>query len=508
MMIVLAMFMTISCTDQFLDTEPIGKAGIEQFYQSDDDALKAIMATYDVLQWGYARDWNSPYMVKTLPSDEVNAGGSSSGDQPPYQRINDFSFSAENAPITASYQSFYYGVYRANQVINNVDPSASAQREQIVAEAKFLRAWFYFELVSMFGGVPLNLKDLAPSEYSQPRASVADVYAQIEQDLTEAISVLPLKSEYPVVDSFRATKGAAQALLGKAHLYQEEWSEAAVQFDNVISSGEYELVEDFSTVFLEEQEFGSESVFEISYVKDAGYDWGNFPWGTRVQESNIHWQLTGPRVDNYTDGNGTGLRGGWGFLWPTDDMYQAYISEGDSLRRVSSLLNEAELEARGDTMSGSPYQYEGYIRVKYGTIWDETSDENGQVPDLNYGTNIRLIRYADVLLMAAEANYHTGNEAEALRLLNGHNSALLGVRERAGLEPVTSSGTALFEDIKEERRLELAFEGVRYLDLIRWGDAPRVLGPRGFVEGKHELFPIPSDELRRNSAIGENNPRW
>ncbi len=501
---VLVFVLAVSCTDQFLDTEPIGKAGIEQFYETDDDASKAIMATYDVLQWGYAQDWNSAYMVKTLPSDETNAGGSSSGDQPPYQRLDKFTYSAENTPITESYKSFFYGVYRANQVINNIDPAESALKEQVVAEAKFLRAWFYFELVSMFGGVPLNLEDLAPSEYSQPRASAADIYAQIETDLTEAINALPLKSEYSANDKFRATKGAAQALLGKAHLYQEEWDAAATQFDNVISSNEYSLVGDYSTVFREEQELGSESVFEVMYVKDAGYDWDNFPWGTRTQESNIHWQLTGPRAENYTDGNGEGMRAGWGFLWPTEEMYQAFMAEGDSIRRTSSLLSETELMARGDTVSGSPYDYDGYVRIKYGSLWGETSDEGGQVPDLNYGTNLRLIRYADVLLMAAEAYYHSNNytEADVLTILNDD------IRDRADLGPIAATGPALLDAIKNERRLELAFEGVRFLDLVRWGDAPEVLGDLGFVEGKHELFPIPADEIRRNREINENNPRW
>ena len=496
----LAAILVTSCTDSFLQTDPIGKASVESFYQSDEDATMAIAATYDILQWQNARDWNSLYMVKTLPSDETEAGGSSSADQPPYQRLNDFTFSAENPAIAAAYEGNYYGIYRANLIINNVQPETDV-RKQVIAEAKFLRAYFYFELVSMFGDVPLNLTELAPSEYSQPRTPAAEVYTQIEKDLNEAISVLPLKSEYAAKDKFRASKGAAQSLLGKAHLYQEEWEAAATAFDAVIKSNEYQLVDDYSELFKESQELGPESIFEVVYVSDIGYDYSTFQFGgVRAMENNIQWQLTGPRGPNF-EGGTSGMIAGWGFNYPTEKIYQAYVDANDVVRRRATVWSEEELNEMGGKMDPDPYQYEGYIRVKYGTFSSETNSSDGAVPELNYGTNLRLIRYSDVLLMAAEAYYRSSNEPQARIELNK-------VRTRAELPPVTASGDDLFEAIVLERQLELAMEGKRYLDLIRWGRASEELGDKGYMDGKHNLFPIPAAELRSNQEINQNNPGY
>ena len=484
-----------ACSKDFLEVDPIGKMSVDQFYKTDEDATKAIMATYDILQWMNARDWNSAYLVKTFPSDESNVGGGDAGDQPPYQELGVYTYGPSNAPITAVWQSNYFGIYRANLVLTNVKDDSDLKK-QILAEAKFLRAYYYFEIVSMFGHGPLILDELAPSEYSQPFADAAAIYAQVEKDLNEAIAGLPLKSQYAEHDKFRASKGTAQALLGKALLYQEKYADAAAAFEGVISSGEYALQENFSTLFLQESEFGIESLFEASWVTSSGYDWGTFQWGgNRAMENNITWQLTGPRGDYFVPGT-TGLIGGWGFNYPHNAAYQVFVNAGDTVRKPASILSLADLRARGgDWTNESSWGWDGCIRVKYGTRMDETNGESGAVPELNYGTNLRLIRYADVLLMAAEANHKAGNNSLAATYLNQ-------VRQRAKLPPFTGD---IMQAIKTERQLELVFEGVRFLDLIRWGDAPTVLGPFGFVAGKHELFPIPQDEIRNNSKAEQNN---
>jgi hypothetical protein len=211
-------------------------------------------------------------------------------------------------------------------------------------------------------------------------------------------------------------------------------------------------------------------------------------------ENNISWQLTGPRGDYFVPGE-TGLIGGWGFNYPREDAYQVFVDEGDVTRRGASLLSLDDLRAQGgDWTNEDSWGWGGYIRVKYGTRTSETNGENGAVLELNYGTNLRLLRYADVLLMAAEANHFAGDDGKAAIYLNQ-------VRSRANLGTYTGD---IFEAIVRERQMELCFEGVRFLDLIRWGKAPEVLGSFGFVAGKHELYPIPADEMRNNTNAVQN----
>lgn len=494
-LVVLSLVITFSaCKKDFLEVNPIGKMSEDLFYKTDEDASKAIMATYDILQWANARDWNSAYLVKTFPSDESNVGGGDAGDQPPFQELGKYTYGPSNATITAVWQSNYFGIYRANKVINNVEPETDL-RKQIIAEAKFLRAYYFFEIVSMYGQGPLMLKEPAPSEYNQPFATSAEIYAQIQTDLTEAMADLPAKNEYAAEDVFRASKGAAQALLGKALLYQKKYAEAATEFEKVITTGPYQLQEDFSTLFLKESEFGVESIFEVSWVTSEGYDWGTFQWGgNRAMENNISWQLTGPRGDYFVPGT-TGLIGGWGFNYPKSDAYQVFVEAGDTTRRGASLLSLEDLRAQGgDWTNEDSWGWDGFIRVKYGTRMDETSGENGAVAELNYGTNLRILRYADVLLMAAEANHFAGDDGKAGTYLNQ-------VRSRANLDAYTGD---IFEAIVKERQMELCFEGVRFLDLIRWGKASDVLGSMGFVAGKHDLYPIPQDEMRNNTNAVQN----
>ncbi len=495
-LVVLSLIITISaCKKDFLEVAPIGKMSEDLFYKTDEDATKAIMATYDILQWSNARDWNSSYLVKTFPSDEANVGGGDAGDQPPYQELGKYTFGPSNATISAVWQSNYFGIYRANKVINNVQPETDL-RKQIIAEAKFLRAYFFFEIASMYGNGPLMLKEPAPSEYSQPFVTTAELYAQVEADLKDAMAVLPAKSAYAAADVFRASKGAAEALLGKAYLYQEKYAESAAEFEKVIISGTYQLQADYSTLFLRESEFGVESIFEVTYVSTEGYDWGTFQWGgNRAMENNITWQLMGPRGDFLVPDTVTGIIGGWGFCYPRNNAYQIFVDEGDVTRKGASIMSVADLQALGgDWTNPDCWGWDGYIRVKYGTRLGETSTENGAVAELNYGTNLRLLRYADVLLMAAEANHFAGDDGKATTYLNQ-------VRTRANLGAYTGD---IFDAIVKERQMELCFEGVRYLDLIRWGKAPAVLGSKGFVAGKNELYPIPQDEMRNNSKAVQN----
>ncbi|MDA3816149.1 MAG: RagB/SusD family nutrient uptake outer membrane protein, partial [Prolixibacteraceae bacterium] len=232
------------------------------------------------------------------------------------------------------------------------------------------------------------------------------------------------------------------------------------------------------------------------------YDWSNFPWGGNV-ESNIHVQLMGPRGDGIFDVAAIGISNGWGFNLPTEDVANAFEEAGDIIRRDATLISEEDLVAAGGGVNepeGGFHDYEGYVRLKYVTRPDETA---GSIKELNYAVNWRLIRYADVLLMAAEAYYRDGAEASALTELNK-------VRDRAGLEDVDASGSALFDAIVTERRLELAFEGQRFWDVVRWGIAGQELSDTQFTSGKNEVFPIPQREVNVNENItpDDQNPGY
>ena len=490
-----ALLMTSSCK-KFLDQEVPGAFAEQDFYKTDQDAIQAVTATYDMMQAHYNSNWASLYMIKVLLSDESNAGGSDAGDQPGYQTLDNFNFDATNDKVRDAWRMCYFTIYRANKVINKVLPETDL-RKRLIAEAKFIRAYNYVELVSLWGDVPLVLDDIPPAQYtSTGRKTTAEVYAQIERDLNEAITDLPLKSAYTGPDVFRVSKGSAQALLGKAYLYQQKWKEAGAQFDAVISSNQYALAPSVGAAFSRNYEFGIESLFEVAYTNGRSYDWGNFPWGS-APESNIHVQLMGPRGDYYTKAPSDSLIAGWGFNLPKQKLWDAFTAAGDVDRRKQTVMSQAELVAAGGNWSNpTAYDYEGFFQRKYGAYGSQTG---GPISELNYGTNWRQIRYADVLLMAAEAFNKANNDSKARGYLNL-------VRKRAGLADISASGTALFDAIVKERQLELAFEGFRFTDLVRWGLADQELKALGYQQSKHNLLPIPDFDV--NTASLPQNPNY
>lgn len=482
-MVSLSLLVMTSGCKKFLTQEVPGAFAETDFYKTDQDATQAVTGVYDMMQAHYNNNWGSLYMVKTLLTDEGNCGGSDAGDQPGYQTLDDYNFDATNDKVRDAWRMCYFTIYRANKVVNNVDAN-NALRRRLVAEAKTLRAYNYLELVSLWGDVPLILNDVPPAQYtSTGRKPKAEVYAQIVKDLQEAIPNLPLKN---AAEKFRVSKGTAQGLLGKAYLFQQKWTEAATELEAVITSNQYSLASSVGAAFSKNEEFGSESLFEISYTNMRSYDWGNFPWGS-APESNIHIQLMGPRGDYYTKAPADSLIGGWGFIYPRQKLWDAFITAGDVNRRRQTIMSQAELVAAGGNWSNpSAWDYTGFFQRKYGSFLTQTG---GPIGELNYGTNWRHLRYADILLMAAEAFYRSSNETKARTYLNL-------VRNRAGLATISPTGTALFDAIVTERQLELAFEGSRFVDLVRWGKAAQELGSLGFRTGKHEVLPIPDYDVR------------
>ncbi|MCC8197059.1 MAG: RagB/SusD family nutrient uptake outer membrane protein [Tannerellaceae bacterium] len=497
------LFLT-SCSD-FLDTEQRGVINIDDFYHTDQEVTEALYAIYDKVQ----SEALTTFQFHNLLSDDAYAGGGGRGDNNTGEELDEFRFGPNNSLISTMFEKYYKIIYTSNILIDRVEVDSEVKR-LAVAEAKTFRAYAYFELVTLWGPVPLVTRPLESDEYAQPNATVAEIWARIEQDLQEAIPELPLKSQLSAAKKGHVSKGTAQSWLGKAYLFQEKYAEAADLFDQVIQSGEYGLYPDFAMITREESEFGTESVFEVSYAAELS----TITEGTQIVA------YCGPRTGYFKSGT-TGIsETAWGWVNPRPELYEAFVAAGDEVRRKGTVISEQELmnEYGGsfrDADGNLPYGSEGHVRMKYGAYVAETLGEDYHTLS---GTNYRLLRYADVLLMAAEANNRKASpdDAKALRYINE-------VRARVNQPALSVTGNDLFAAIKQERRLELAFEWVRYQDLIRWGDAATVLAnqgkqiPRGdgsylelsdagFKE-RHWLLPFPETEVNVNPNIVQN-PGW
>ncbi len=453
------------------------------YLKSETDYRTMGVSVYTPLQW-----LNQEVPIGDIASDNAVSGGENASDVLSLQQIDDFTHTSVNSTLTELWRAAYEGINRANYMHQYKATNLAGQtvtfagKDALYGEVYFLRAYYYFHLVRMFGDVPLFTdKRLGLSESkSLQRAPKADVYKQIEADLTNSIAVLPAVQ----VQKGRITKYAAQALLGKVYLYQNKFDQAAAMLDNVINSNAFSLVSDYGSIFLASGENGSESVFEIQYSNASPYyNWG----GATRGQGNYAIQQTGIR----------GLNGsaampyapGWSTNLPTQNLAAAYIA-GDKRKSVTILDIEAYKNANpafNVTYQVAPFKNTGLYNQKYLPRKGETS---GQL-ELNYTNNFRMIRYADVLLMAAEAfNRSTApNDAKAQGYLNK-------VRERAfgnTTNNISAAGTALRQAIWDERRLELGMEGHRFFDLVRTGQAATKIA--GFVAGKHEVFPIPQPEI-------------
>ena len=506
--IVILFIGVISCSEEFTVNPEINVEELDTYFLEEENVETAIIGIYDLMQHNYSRDWSSVFLVKLLPGDDANAAGGNSEDQGQLQNIDDYvNVSSSNASIASIWDLFYRTIALSNLVVENIKDSNLSNKDKALAEAKFLRAWSYFELTTMFGDVPLRLTvPTKAEEFGIAKSSRAAIYTQIELDLTDAIASLPEKSA--LSDNFRVSKGAAQALMGKVLVFQEKHSEAIPFFQSVISNTAHDLEANPADVWSVNNEFGIESLFEMGYVSTSSRDWGNIAWGGR-NESNLHIQLMGPRGDGIFDVTGSGVSNGWGFNLPTSKLVTAFETAGDTNRKAATLMTEAELIAAGGSVDPSAasggviWDYEGAIRIKYAPKPDDTSATG--VAELNYSTNFRLFRYSEVLLLAAEAYNKAGGQDAAAR------TELNKVRFRAGLTDVSTSlgGNDLFDAIVNEKFLELAHEGQRFWDLVRWGKAATELSGTGYTS-KNDLYPIPITEIDKNSelTIADQNPGY
>lgn len=540
---ILLTFGLYSCTDKFLDEEENYLIDSESYFNSEDDYYMALIGAYDLLQATYVNN-----LLGEIASDNTLCGGESATDVLGFQQIDNMTHTPVNDNLRDIWNWMFAGVKRTNYFLEFQNKTDFEGRIRMVAEVRFLRAYFHFELVKWFGGIPVKNyagalagggERFSPGdETSVPRYSAEQVYALIESDLTFAVNNL----DYSAPQIGRATKGSAQALLGKAYLYQDKFAQAAGVLDDLIIDGPYALALNYADIFELSGENGVESVFEVQYTDVEG---GSFDC-LQCSEGNVAVGFMGIRNPSYlyngsavpesvvddlegtliSDEVGPLFDGGYSFNVPTQEAVDAFEA-GDKRKDISALDIQglantiAAIQLEDDdlgTVTGTAnqtysveytwvegYEHTGYYNRKY---LARRGDQNIGDQNLTNPNNYRAIRYADVLLMAAEA-HNRGNldEVKALDYLNQvRKRAFCGDDLSCVYTPISPSGPALTDAILEERRLELMGEGHRFFDLVRTGRAAQAID--GFVAGKHELFPIPFQEIQFSAGNWSQNPNY
>lgn len=474
------LLMVSGCTD-FLTEDLKGDFASSSFYKNESQALQAVNGAYNGL--AFSRFDNALWVFGDIASSDAVKGGNP-GDQAEITYIDEFNADANNGIISNYWAFAYEDIARTNNVITNVPAIQMKEdlRNRIIGEAKFIRAYNYFNLVNIFGRVPLKLKpQLTQEAIHVPLSDVSAVYQQIEKDLSDAAMVLP--PSYSGGDVGRITKGAALAMLGKASMYQQKWSEAINYFHQVENLGEYGLLPDYADLFKLEFENNRESIFEIQHLTNQD-------------------PFTGSALNQWF---APSSEGGYYFNAPTQDLVNAFETSttGEADPRLdASIGRDGQPWLNGEPFNAS-WSPTGFLTKKHQQPLSEIPSSLKGDGDLNY----IYLRYADVLLMKAEAFNEMGKADSALANLNK-------VRTRAresfqGTLPddllkniTTTNANELRGIIQHERRVELAQEFHRYFDLMRWGKAvaEAALG-QDFNYESNRYQPIPQAEIDANQAI-------
>lgn len=458
------------------------------FWQSASDAEANVTSIYQVFLgqagWSCADNWYNRMVSALYRGDDIGI----THDVPDWWTLALYTTTDASAIVSGLWNLNYKGIFRANQAIDNVPNITkmdNTEKQRLIGEAKFMRGYFYFSLVTNYLNVPLILT-VPPdsSQYAQAQAAPADTWAQIIQDFKDAAAALP--STYDADNQGRVTKGAAMGLLGKSYLYMGKWQEASDTFAEIIKSKTYSLLPDYANVFREDHDFSEESLLEVNYAK------GSFKGQT----------LESPR--NYEEGPSEA--GGWYECYPNQFLMNELMKEKTAAGKLDPRMYATVIwKDSGLIYYGQTYaQLFGAGSAK--VAWAKYNDWELGVHLSEYsGKNLRVLRYSDVLLMHAEALNNLTRTPEAVPFVNT-------VRARAKLTPL-SAGTSkanLDKEIEHQRIVEFADEGSRFYDLQRWGTiqenliAHGALGAANFIKGKNEYYPIPITELQANTKAKQN----
>ena len=482
-MMAVSLAFTMTACDDFLDLRPQGAENSENFFNTSQNGIYAVNGAYDMLQFdegsGPDGQWmahHHDFFIGDLISDDAEKG-STDGDLNQLFQLIGGTANAGHSNAEVFWLHGYWGISRANFALEGLQTATwdAELRDRLIGESLFLRAYFHWYLVRMFGPIPVFTASVKPSEFGKVnRAPLSEVYAQIAIDLTRAAELLPERSQYSADDAGRATKGAAKALLARVYMYQigtdrynttVTWEEVYNLTSDVINSREYKLLSNYAELHETENKNSTEGVFEIQFSQSTTEE-APGSIGTNF------FNFQGNRADD----------SGWGFNNPSASLYDAF-EDGDP--RLSCTVYGENFN------NGIPYgSVKKYKRAEQGSDWLNRKATLATKPALAKAAdrNIKVIRYADVILMNAEAAYYTGRTEEAINQVNvirerarnssyckgysdGKNSFDSRPESPAKILPALSglNGQDLLDAIWQERRVELAMEQLRFFDLVRTG---------------------------------------
>ncbi|VAW10560.1 Cell surface glycan-binding lipoprotein, utilization system for glycans and polysaccharides (PUL), SusD family [hydrothermal vent metagenome] len=479
LLLLLVMLGLQSCDQDSLLETPAPSLADAAFFTNDEAALNALAGVYDPMGW-YNFSQLTEWAIGDVVSDDAEKGGGGDGDYAEIHALATFTANAENPLIAQRWTDLYVGINRANKLIEGITDNDNVGRpiqERLIAEAKFLRGFYLLYLVNTFGAVPIVDHILSPSEFTNPKNTLEECWAQIESDFQAGASGLPRKSQLTSAELGRATWGTASAFLTKAYIFQAKWAEAEATAKTIVNSGEYDLEPNYGDLFTIATDNGIESVFDIQFGDFQSPGWLDEHEGSHLEV------IQRSRDDR---------NGGWGFDQPTQDLYDEYET-GDT-RRDLTIISDGTILWEGTDDEETIYtakdpvhhpdSYTGYHKRK-GTL---PASERGNGED-QAGLNLRVIRFADVLLWQAEAAAHNGSDWQ---------TPVNRVRARVGLgaSPITDP----IEAVYHERRVELAMEGHRYWDLVRTGRGNLMTG---YSDAKRYLL-IPQIQINLNPNLQQN----
>lgn len=495
-------FLTCACNGK-LDMEPIGSVSQNSFYTTADDANAAVVACYNAILAYHTGGSGSNVTGMDMWGDIQSSDAEPHPDGVAWNQIYQYTLQPNNGELSNQWFQIYEGVYRCNQAMEKIPGITMDEKikSRLIKEAYFLRGWWLLRLAKMYGNAPLVTKTLGIDELLVPKSTRQEIFNQVEKDLLEA-STLP--DSYDDANLGRATSFAAKTVLAELYLWEKQWAKAKPLLESVINSGRFRLLDSYAALFDGSVENHAESIFEIQYKANTGKNLGNFST-----------TYSAPNGEGYVPG------GGWGWIRPTKDLINEYeTTPKEDPRLTYSIFRKGdnfEGQVFKDVVNGTGFA------IKKWVISGKTGAEIEQNYPWHTSANFALYRYAEVLLMYAEVLNETGDPVGAVGYINK-------VRARPSVAmPALASGLSkaqVFEAIRHERRVEFPFEGKIAYDLRRWGIAGSFLRSKErwqndvkinpqwggnffkYVDGKHDIFPIPQSEIDKSGGTLVQNEGW